>query len=380
MNLLKFFHISDLHIGKRLNEIPLIDDQQYILGRILGLVDSEKPDAVLICGDVYDKPVPPAEAVRVFDDFLTALSDRSVAAIVISGNHDSPERIAFGARLLSRSGVYVSPVYDGGLAYVDLPDDFGEVRFWLMPFLKPVNVRRFYPDAPITDYSSAVREVIAQANVDFSKRNVLLCHQNVTNTTSTHADEISIGGLDNVDFDIFDGFDYVALGHIHTVASVGRAEVRFCGAPLEYSFNECGRELTVTCVELKEKGDARIKLLPLEPLHRLRRLKGSFEQVTAPDFEPCVPRDDYVHITLTDEEDIVDAVGRLRTVYPNLMQLEYDNRRTRASQSVADGCSDEDKSPLDLFGEFYFKQNNAEMSAQQLDLVRQLLEEGGAEL
>ena len=372
---MKFFHISDLHLGKRLNEMTLLEDQVAILNEILQKADELHPDGVVIAGDIYDKSVPPAEAVQVFDGFLTALAERSIAALVISGNHDSAERIGYGSRLMQTSGVYVSPVFDGSVTQAVLEDEFGRVRFHLLPFVKPAHVRRFFPDAEINDYTDAVRTVIDSMAVDTDERNVLVCHQNVTNTTSSHADEIAIGGLDNVNVDIFDGFDYVALGHIHTPAFIGREGVRFCGAPLEYSFNEVGREISLTVVEMGEKGDVRVSTLPLEPVRRLRKLRRSFAELTSVDFYKNEKRDDYLHIILTDEEDIEEAVSRLRDIYPNVMQLEYDNSRTRRIQSVASGVAQEDKTPLEQFEQFYERQNNLPLTDIQRDAVGRLIEE-----
>lgn len=372
---MKFFHISDLHIGKRLNEMPLLEDQVFLLGEILEKADELRPDGVLIAGDVYDKAVPPAEAVQVFDDFLTALSRRGIAAFVISGNHDSAERVGYGARLMQRSGVFVSPVFDGTVSETVLEDSYGPVHLYLLPFVKPVHVRRFFPEADINDYTDAVRTVIDSLTLDSQARNLLVCHQNVTNTSAVHADEIAIGGLDNVNADVFDAFDYVALGHIHTPACIGRETVRYCGAPLEYSFSEAGREVSLTVVELGEKGHTAVRTVPLYPRRRLRKLRGSFAQLTAP---ACLESDktgDYLHITLTDEEDIADAMARLRDVYPNVMQLEYDNARTRRTQSVAQGAAEEELTPLAQFEAFYLRQNNAPMSEAQRGTVAKLMEE-----
>lgn len=372
---MRLFHISDLHIGKRLNEMPLLEDQVAILNQILQKADELHPDGVIIAGDVYDKSVPPAEAVQVFDDFLTALALRSMAIMVISGNHDSAERIGYGSRLMQTSGVYVSPAFDGSVTQAVLEDEFGRVHFHLLPFVKPAHVRRFFPDAEINDYTDAVRTVIDSMGIDTNERNVLICHQNVTNTTSSHADEIAIGGLDNVNVDVFDGFDYVALGHIHTPAFIGREGVRFCGAPLEYSFNEVGRELSLTIVEMGEKGEVQVSTLPLDPMRHLRKLRGSFAELTSMDFYQGQKRDDYLHIILTDEEDIAEAVSRLRDIYPNVMQLEYDNARTRRIQSVASGVTQEDKTPLEQFEIFYERQNNLPMTDIQRDTVKGLIDE-----
>ncbi len=372
---MRFFHISDLHIGKRLNEMPLLEDQVAVFAQILDMADALRPDAVVIAGDIYDKSVPAAEAVQVLDDFLTALAERSIAVMAISGNHDSAERIGYGARLMQTSGVFVSPAFDGEVRQAVVEDEFGRVHFHLLPFVKPVHVRRFYPDAEINSYTDAVKTVIEHMPLDLSERNVLVCHQNVTNTTADRDNEIAIGGLDNVNVDIFDGFDYVALGHIHTPAFIGSERVRFCGAPLEYSFSEVGRELSLTLVEMGDKGDVHLELLPLNPIRRLRRLRGSFAEITSAEFYAEQKRDDYLHITLTDEEDITDAVSRLRDIYPNVMQLDYDNARTRRTQSVAQSAVGEDKTPLEQFEIFYERQNNLPLTDTQREAVAALIDE-----
>ena len=362
---MKFFHLSDLHLGKRLNEYPLLDEQIFILDRILALADSERPDAVLIAGDIYDKAIPPAEAVRVFDGFLNRLAGLGIPALVISGNHDSPERIAFASRLLDTSGIHLSPVYRGKIEPITLEDRFGPVNFYMLPFIKPTHVRRFFPEEEIASYTDAVRIAVRSMELDPAKRNVLVTHQFVTGAARSESEESSIGGVDNVDACVFEEFDYVALGHIHGPQSIGTDKIRYCGTPLKYSFSEASHEKSVTIAELAEKGTLRLRTIPLVPKRNLRELRGTYMELTAkPNYEGT-NTDDYLHITLTDEEDIPDVVNKLRVIYPNLMKLDYDNQRTR-NRTVIDGAKDvERKSPLELFGELYEKQNGAPMSEEQ---------------
>ena len=373
---MKFLHLSDLHIGKRVNEFSLLEDQLYILDRILDVVDSENPDAVLIAGDVYDKAVPSAEALQVFDDFLVRLSQRGTRVLVISGNHDSPERIAFGARLLDRSGVYLSPVYRGAVESITLTDGFGPVQFFLLPFLKPAHVRRHFPEEPIESYTDAIRVAIGQMALDPRQRNVLVTHQFVTGASRSDSEEVSVGGSDNVDVSVFDPFDYVALGHIHGPQHVGRDTVRYCGTPLKYSFSEVGHRKSVTVVELGEKGAVTLRTVPLTPLRDLCQIRGRYEELTRKSFyEHTTYRSDYMHVTLTDEEDIPDAIGKLRVIYPNLMKLEYDNQRTRTG-AVIDGPGDgQPRTPLEWFEELYDKQNNQPMSEEQRAFAAALIGE-----
>ena len=235
---MRFIHLSDLHIGKRVNEFPMLEDQEFILTKILNIIDEQKPDGVIIAGDVYDKSVPSAEAVELFDDFLVRLSKRDMKVFVISGNHDSAERIAFGGRLMDKSGIYMSPVYNGKIEPVALSDEFGDVNIYMLPFVKPSNVRRFFPESEITSYTDAVKVAIDSMNIDTAKRNILITHQFVTGATRTESEDVSVGGTDNVDVSVFDSFDYVALGHIHRSQKCGSEYIRYSGTPLKYSFSE----------------------------------------------------------------------------------------------------------------------------------------------
>lgn len=361
---MRFLHLSDLHIGKRLNEFSLLEDQAYILGQILEITKSEQPDGVLIAGDVYDKAAPSAEAVGLFDDFLTRLSRSGTAVFLISGNHDSPERIAYGSRILDRCRIYLSPLYEGKTEPVILKDEIGEVAVYLLPFLKPAMLRRFWPEEEIGSYTDALRLAVGAMDIDPSRRNILVAHQFVTGASRCESEEVTIGGLDNVDASVFAAFDYVALGHIHSPQSIGET-IRYCGTPLKYSFSEAGQEKSVTVVELSEKGSLQLRTIPLKPLHDLRELRGRYEELTTRSFYEGTPTEDYLHIVLTDEEDVLGAAEKLRTIYPNLMKLSYDNRRTRSDRVLESASGAEEKSPLELLSELYRLQNNQEMSEEQ---------------
>ena len=375
---MKILHLSDLHIGKRVHEVSMTEDQEYILTKILHIIDDEKPDAVLIAGDVYDKSVPSAEAVTLFDDFLCRLAKRSVPVMIISGNHDSPERLAFGGRLLESSGIHISPVYGGEIRPITLRDAYGETDFWLLPFIKPIHVKRFFPDEEIVTYTDAVRAALKDLPLDPQRRNVLVTHQFVTGAATCESEELSVGGSDNVDASVFDGFDYVALGHIHGPQNIGTNRIRYCGTPLKYSFSEAGHYKSVTLAELGEKGDLKLRTLPLIPKRDLRQLRGSFAQLTDPEQYRHGANGDYLHIVLTDEEDIPEAVGKLRLIYPNILKLSYDNTRTREDRTVGDAGDVKTRSPLELFGELYEIQNNQPMSDTQrsfaLELIRSIWE------
>lgn len=372
---MKLIHLSDLHLGKRVNEFSMLEDQQHILREILRIIDREAPDAVLIAGDVYDKSVPSAEAVGLLDEFLVDLSRRELQVFVISGNHDSPERMAFGGRLMERSGVHLAPVYDGKVTPFTLCDGLGPVKLYLLPFVKPSHVRRCFPDREIASYTDALSVAIEAMEVDEAERNVLVTHQFVTGAARCDSEEISVGGTDNVDAAVFAPFDYVALGHIHGPQQVGRETVRYCGTPLKYSFSEAGQQKSVTVVELGEKGSVAVRTVPLTPLRDLVELRGTYQELTFRGFyEGTSYQRDYVHITLTDEEDIPDAVSKLRIIYPNLMKLDYDNQRTRAG-IVLEGAEDaQRRSPLELLEEFYEKQNGQPMGQEQRSFARAWME------
>ncbi len=464
---MKFLHLSDLHLGKRVYEASMLEDQKYILEQILSVAEEEKPDGVLIAGDIYDKAVPSAEAVRLCDGFLTRLADLEVPVFVISGNHDSAERLAFGARLMSGRGVYISPPYDGDVEPVVLRDEWGEVAIWLLPFLRPSTVRHALekeaqkengeaaepdavgnageaaerdaggntgeaaepdavenagkavkPDAaedaegpsenaersadtaePLPEaakqspqaaesllgspeqpletgsYQAALQAAVSRLHVDRSRRNVLVAHQFVAGASRCESEDFSVGGLDNVDASVFDAFDYVALGHIHSPQHVGRQTVRYCGTPLKYSFSECGQEKSVTVVELGKKGDVTVRKRVLVPLRDMRRVRGTYLEVTARSFYENTNTRDYMQVTLTDEEDVPDGMQKLRVIYPNLLRLEYDNRRTRENRSVESAEAEEEKSGQALFAAFYELQNNRSMSEAQTDLIGRLFEE-----
>ena len=372
---MKLIHLSDLHLGKNVNGYSMIEDQKYILTEILRILEEEQPDGVLIAGDVYDKSIPSAEAVELFDDFLVKLSKRHLETFIISGNHDSAERLAFGNRLMDASGIHLSPAYDGTVTPYIRSDEFGETAVYCLPFIKPAHVRRFYPDAEIASYTDALKEAIAHMDIDPNRRNVLITHQFVTGAVRSDSEEISVGGTDNVDASVFEPFDYVALGHIHGPQNIVENRIRYCGTPLKYSFSEANHHKSVSVVELKEKGNVTVRTIPLAPKHDMKEIRGTYEELTRKDYyDNTSYRTDYMHITLTDEEDIPDAVSKLKVIYTNLMKLDYDNRRTR-SQVSAEGPADvERKSPLELFEDLYVMQNGTELSDEQKTFLQGMIE------
>ena len=373
---MKFLHLADLHLGKRVNGFTMLEDQAHILRQILAILDDEQPDGVLIAGDVYDKSVPSVEAVELLDGFLTELRTRGVPVLLISGNHDSPERLAFGGRVMDSCGIHISPVYDGALAPVTLHDEFGPVHVWLLPFVKPAHVRRWFPDADIESYTDAVAEAVAHMDIDTAARNVLVTHQFVTGGTRSGSEELSVGGTDNVDSGVFAPFDYVALGHLHGAQHIGSETIRYAGSPLKYSFSEARQHKSVTVVTLGEKGDVQVRTVALTPLRELREIRGSYDELTARSFyEHTTYRSDYLHLILTDEQDVFDAMSRLRTIYPYLMTLDYDNARTRAAGGMSVPAETERRTPLELFEALYQRQNHQPMSEVQREYIAQLMEQ-----
>ena len=374
---MKLFHLSDLHIGKRVNEFSMIEDQKYILKRILDLAEEEKPDGIILAGDVYDKQIPSAEAVQVFDEFITRLAGRAIPVFIISGNHDSAERLAFGGRLLNSRGIYLSPVYDGSVTKIPLKDQYGTVWIHLLPFIRPSTVRHVFENEAdlVTDVQTAAETVIRHMEIDLKDRNILVAHQFVTGAFRCESEDVQVGGLDNIDAAVFTPFDYTALGHIHSPQNVGTDRVRYCGTPLKYSFSEVDQEKSITVVELEKKGTVRTSLLPLKPLRDMRKLRGTYLELTDRSFYRDMNREDYIQVTLTDEDDVPDGLQKLRVIYPNIMQLLYDNQRTKTTQEVDAAQAVEKKTEIELFYEFYELQNNQPMTKQQKDFAEQLIRE-----
>ena len=372
---MKIMHLSDLHLGKRVNEFSMIEDQTYILNEIINIIDEQKPKVIILAGDIYDKPIPPAEAVELFDDFLYKLSKRNLYVFIISGNHDSAERIAFGSRLFDKSGIYLSPVYNGKILPISVDDECGDINFYMLPLIKPVHVRRFFPDASISTYTDALNTVITDMNIDNTKRNILITHQFVTGSSRTESEDVSVGGSDNVDSDIFKDFDYVALGHIHRSQSCGSEYIRYCGTPLKYSFSESKDTKSITVIDIKEKGDIKLDFIPLTPLRDMVEIKGSYNELMLKSFyENTSLPTDYIHITLTDEDDIPDVITKLRVIYKTIMKLDYDNQRTRKSSEINLINAVDSMSPLELFDTFYEIQNGKHLSDAHRVFLENIIE------
>jgi exonuclease SbcD len=378
---MKLLHLADLHIGRRVGEFSLLDDQRYILEQILCIADDEKPAGVLMAGDIYDKSLPPGEAVELLDDFLTGLAVRGLPVFLVSGNHDSPERLNFGSRIMEKNKIFIAGTFHGEVRHETLEDEYGKVHFYLLPYLKPAAVRPYFDGERIDSCSDAVCAALAGAAPDPAERNILIAHQFVTSggqePERTDSESIAVGGLDNVDAAAFGAFDYVALGHLHGPQRIGRDTVRYAGSPLKYSFSEAHQRKSVTVVELKEKGSVGYRLVPLAPLRDMRELKGPLAEL----LHAGEASQDYIHATLTDEEELYDAVGKLRQVYPNLMKLDFENSRTARNADSRTAASGDvaQKSPMELFSEFYSSQNNTELTAEQHRAMEALFEQAGGD-
>ena len=371
---MKFIHLSDLHLGKRIYETSLIEDQQYILGQILNIIDEEKPDGVLIAGDIYDKSFQPVDAMKLFDDFLNELHNRSLSIFIISGNHDSADRVAFASQIMSNQKIHLAPAYQGKIHSIDLKDDYGSLHIYMLPFVKKALVKSLYPDEPIETTTDALKCVIDHTELNENDRNVLIAHQFVTGSAASGSEEYTVGGADNVDAYVFDVFDYVALGHIHGPQYVSRETIRYCGTPLKYSFSEVNHEKSVTMVELREKGNTEVRTIPLTPLRDMRDIKGTYYDLMSKEEYQNTNCDDYIRAILTDENDVPDAIARLRTVYPNILTLDYDNQRTRQKVDFTEAADIEKKTPYDLFAEFFEQRNGRPMDTNQEKLVKELIQ------
>ena len=376
---MRFLHLADLHIGKRVNGFSMIEDQKFVFEQVYNVIENEKIDGIIMAGDIYDKPVPSAEAVKLFDEMLTRLVSINLPIFVISGNHDSAERIGFGSDILSAAKVYMSRVYNGNLQKIELEDDYGTINVYLLPFIKPATVKNIYKEAEIKDYDDALEYVLSQEKIDETKRNVIVSHQFVTGAMRSESEEVSVGGLDNVSVENYEAFDYVALGHIHRAQQMGRESARYAGTLLKYSFSEEKHNKSMTIVDLKEKGNIEIKEIPVKPLHDLKTIKGKFSKITSEEFYKELKKEDYYRAVLTDEDDILNAIGKLKSIYPNLMSMEYDNTRTRSYSVVDNVETGEAKSPLDYFEEFFEKQNGRKMSEKQRNYLLEILGEAREE-
>lgn len=444
---MRWMHLADLHIGKKVNGFSMLEDQKYVLEQVLEIAKEQNLDGMILAGDIYDKSVPSGEAVQLLDWFLTEVVKLELPIYMVSGNHDSGERLSFGSKLLEKSRVHVASVYNGELQPIVLEDAYGPVYVYLLPFMKPIHVRRAFEkkrlhedggvpevtleeaaeglpkeateglpgeaaeglpeeateglpeeaaeglpeeameglpeeatektgtEEEIKDYNEAIAKVLSEANVNPSARNLLVAHQLVTGAATCDSEELSVGGLDNINAELFADFDYVALGHIHGPQSMTRESIRYAGTLLKYSFSECDHKKCITIVELKEKGEVNIETIPVKFRRDMRIMKGEYATLMSKSYYESSNCQDYIKVILTDEKEIPEVMGRLRTVYPNIMLLEYENSKTRSRAEEVAGKRTEEKQPMEYFKEFYFRQNGIEMDEKQERIVLEQMKE-----
>lgn len=378
---MRLLHCSDLHLGKRVHECSMTEEQRHILKQIASIAVAQQVDGIIIAGDLYDKLVPSIEAVGLLDEFLTSLWEQHLPVYLISGNHDSPERLSFGTQLLEQNDVYLAGVFTGKAQHLSLQDAYGALELYLLPFIKPAVVRSFYPEESIETYEDAVRVALSHSHIDPQKRNVLVAHQFVTNNgrepERSDSETLSVGALDQVDVSLFDGFDYVALGHIHGPQKIGRETVRYCGSPLKYSFSEWRHKKSVTIVELKEKGIVLLEQIPLQPIHDLREIRGTLSSLLQPEVVAQGDPQDYLRVILTDEIPPYDPLGQLRQVYPNLLRLDFERNEAAAMESITAAQDVEEKTIMELFSDFYEMANDRSMNEAERAVMEQIWKEQG---
>lgn len=378
---MRLLHCSDLHLGKRVHECSMTEEQRHILKQIASIAVAQQVDGIIIAGDLYDKLVPSIEAVGLLDEFLTSLWEQHLPVYLISGNHDSPERLSFGTQLLEQNDVYLAGVFTGKAQHLSLQDAYGALELYLLPFIKPAVVRSFYPEESIETYEDAVRVVLSHSDIDPQKRNVLVAHQFVTNNgrepERSDSETLSVGALDQVDVSLFDGFDYVALGHIHGPQKIGRETVRYCGSPLKYSFSEWRHKKSVTIVELKEKGIVLLEQVPLVPIHNLREIRGTLSSLLKPEVVAQGDPQDYLRVILTDEIPPYDPLGQIRQVYPNLLRLDFERNEAAAMESITAAQDVEEKTIMELFSDFYEMANDRSMNEAERAVMEQIWKEQG---
>lgn len=377
---MKFLHLADLHIGKNILEQSLIEDQIYMLEEITKKIKEEEIDAVLISGDIYDRSVPSSEAVNLLDNFLNSLiKELKVKVFIIAGNHDSKERLNFGSKIFENDGLYICANYEGKLKKVQLEDEYGKINIYMLPYIKPVEVKRYFEDEEIESYNQAVNKIIEKEEINQDERNIILSHQFVTAGANeperSDSETLYLGGTENVDVSNYDKFDYVALGHIHGPQRIGRDTARYAGTMLKYSFSEVNQKKSLTIVEIKESVE--YKLIPLKPLRDMRVIKGPIEELIKEENYKGTNREDYIRAIITNEEPVYDAIGQIRRVYPNVLRLDFEN--SRMAHNIENNISNIEninkKSEIELFDEFFKFQNNQGLNEIQKEIMQEIIKE-----
>lgn len=379
---MKILHLADLHFGKILQEQSLIEDQEYILKEIINIIKEKEIKALLISGDIYDRSVPPTEAVNLLDNFLKILiKDLKIKVFIISGNHDSKDRLGFGNKIFEDEGLYIESRYTGILKKVKLEDKYGPLNIYMLPFIKPVEVKKFFEEDLENNYDLAINKIIEKEEINENERNIIMVHQFVTagnvKPERTESEVLSLGGIENVDVSNFNKFDYVAIGHVHRPQKIGRDTARYAGTILKYSFSEINHNKSIPIINIKEKSNITINLLPLKPLRDMREIKGPIEELIKEENYKESNVEDYIKAIITNEEPVYDAIGKIKKIYPNTLKLEIQNSKTINKNEEQNINLEEikKKSELELFSDFYKLQNNLELNEEQKEIVKNIISE-----
>ena len=368
---MKFVHLSDLHLGKSLNEHSFLEDQKYILNEIVDKIKDISPDFVIIAGDIYDRPIPSEGAVELLDDFLTELARLDMKVYMIAGNHDSAERLSFASELIEKSGIYISKEYDGKLKKFTLYDEYGPLNIFLLPFIKPLTVRKYHPENNISSYTDAVSAALSTCDINTEERNIVAAHQFITGAERSDSEDLIVGTIDNIDASLFRDFDYTALGHIHKPQNITE-KIRYCGTPIKYSFSEAGNKNSITVCEIKEKGSLEITEIPLVPLRDMHEIEGKFQDIISSNHDKRF-RDSYIKVILTDDESIYDDLPKLREIYPNILFRSYNNTRSSKDNIIKAEQIREDTDIIETFGKFFELQNNQKLNDEQIEYLGTVL-------
>ncbi len=379
---MKFLHLGDLHLGKTLFDFDLNEDQRYILDQILCIAEKESVDGVLIAGDVYDKSVPSEAATKLLDYFLIELTKREIKVFMVSGNHDSDERLNYGSTLFASNQIFISAVFDGMLHRQSFAEEDTKINIYMLPFVKASQVRHYFPDEKIESYDDAVQTIIRNTDINKSNKNILVAHQFVSGkgedpalAGSESVGTQSVGLVEKIGYDCFDDFDYVALGHIHSPQKVGREEIRYAGSPLKYSLSEANNEKSVSLITVSAEERVKIELVPLKPMRNVRHITGTLKELL--DKKNVKAPEDFIYATLTDEDIINDAMGIFQQIYPNTVRIDYDNSHTREIEQVDISKIAENKSFPELIGDFYRLMYGCEITEEEMDVMRTAAREAG---
>lgn len=371
---MKLAHISDLHLGKTLHTYSLIEDQEFILTQIVNILKERKIDVLMVAGDIFDKNVAPEAGLKVLRRVLNQLVEAKIKVLLISGNHDSAERLTFGGEFMTEKGIYFSKIYDGVIEPVTFDDEFGPVNFYLLPFIKPSLVQHYFPDKEILTYEDGVRCSIENMKLNPAERNVIIAHQNILSAERCESEENIIGGLDAISADVFKDFDYTALGHIHKPQKIGDNNVIYSGTPLKYSTSELNHEKSMPVITLNKKSEIEIEYVPLVPKRDLRQISGTLDEIMKASKKDSNNPEDFIDIILTDENEVLDAISTLRSVYPNVLKITYDNNATRAAENIENFESVNEKNPLEMFEAFYKSRRGVEIDDVQKEYIQSLIE------